>query len=354
MRRLLLPLSWLYGLGVWIRNTLYNIGLLPSIGFDVPVIVIGNLHAGGTGKSPLIAYTASLLSSSHKPVILSRGYGRRTRGFRPVTQSDKPEQCGDEPLMLFNMLPHVPVFVCESRVEGIRTIKAQFPYLSPFLLDDAFQHRRLKPGFSVVLCPFTTPWFTDSLLPAGNLREGVSGLNRADLVVVTKCPADLSCADADRFAAKLTGQKVLTVLFSTIRYTELLTGLFDGRITQDELNGKSVLVFSGIADPAPLHHHLEHVSGRIQSIVFPDHHAYAVADLLRIRRAFEQIQANQPAACIVTTRKDAVRLRGSEARQHLGDLPVYIMDMETAFLFDGDKQYSTSLHDYLGRTDSRS
>ncbi|MFM9008355.1 MAG: tetraacyldisaccharide 4'-kinase, partial [Bacteroidota bacterium] len=218
MRRLLIPLSWLYGLALCLRNSLYDLGFLTSVSVDVPVIVIGNLHVGGTGKSPLIAYTASLLKSSWSPAILSRGYGRSTRGFHQVFENDRPSISGDEPLMLRQMLPNTQVFVCENRVEGIRSIRSLNPSRVPLLLDDAFQHRRLKAGLNVLLCPFNTPWHTDYLLPAGRLREGLSGLKRANLIVVTKTPADLSLEASLPYIDAIRCGRDIPVLFSTIRY----------------------------------------------------------------------------------------------------------------------------------------
>lgn len=346
MRRLLIPFSWLYGLALWLRNTLYDLGIFKSESFDVPVIVIGNLHAGGTGKSPLIAYTSTLLGQAWNPAVLSRGYGRSTRGFREVTETDKPALSGDEPLMLRQMLPNSQVFVCENRVEGIRTIRSQRPNRLPLLLDDAFQHRRLKAGLNVLLCPFESPWNTDHLLPAGHLREGISGLKRADLIVVTKSPPNLSQEASLRYSDTIRCSRDIPVLFSSIQYREQLTGLTKGVMSASELLKHHVLVFSGIADPLPLHRHIGSTCLKMESLVFPDHHPFSVADLIRIRRAF---QSMSDPAVLLTTRKDAVRLMNPEAHQHLGDLPVYIIDMEMVFLFDGASQYAARLYGYLDR-----
>lgn len=346
MRRLLIPFSWLYGLAIWLRNALYDLGIFKSESFDAPVIVIGNLHVGGTGKSPLIAYTASLLEPSWSPAVLSRGFGRNTRGFREVTVNDKPALSGDEPLMLKQMLPNAQVFVCENRVEGISTIRSQSPDRMPLLLDDAFQHRRLKAGLNILLCPFDSPWNTDHLLPAGRLREGVSGLKRADLIVVTKSPVDLTREDSLHYADVIRCGRDIPVLFSSIQYRDELSGLIGGVKSTSALSKQHVLVFSGIADPAPLHRHLVSLCTSMESIVFPDHHPYAVADLIRIRRTFQSMP--EP-AILLTTRKDAVRLTSREAQQHLGDLPVFIIDMETAFLFDGAVHYATLINGYLDR-----
>jgi len=345
MRYLLLPFSWLYGLIVRVRNLFFDIGWLKSAAFPVPVVVVGNLSAGGTGKSPFVLQLALQLKERFQVGILSRGYGRSTRGFLLVDDQSTAAQVGDEPLQYRRSFPELMVAVCEKRAVGIREMLSRKPDLQMVLLDDAFQHRWVRPSVSILLTDYSRPFYADHLLPAGSLREPVSGAERADVIIMTKCPEDLSAAQRVELTAKLRRYERQKILFSYIRYRELIHRMTGERSDFSSLKGERVLLVCGIAHPEPLRAFLLRCGAHVDAFVFPDHHAFTAGDGVAIRHRFRQSGAVR----LITTRKDAMRMEAAELRQHLDPLPIYIAEIYPAY-FPGQEAPPDIVLGILGMT----
>ena len=346
MRRLLLPFSWLYGGIIRLRNAAFDAGVLKSTGFEFPVIVVGNLSVGGTGKSPLVMFLAGELSKKYKVAILSRGYGRLTKGYLLLDKSSTARQGGDEPLQYVQALENVRVAVCEDRVEGIRRLKNDFPDIDVVLLDDAFQHRQVKGGLNILLTDFSRPFFRDAMLPAGDLREPVAGKKRAGIIVVTKCPADISPADQTSWREKIKPDHKQSLVFSYIRYREPLP-LFEGAKNVAPDRNAAVMMVCGIARPEPLQQHLESIFASVIAKIFPDHYDFSVADVLRLKQEFLKLQQKDPQAVLITTRKDAMRLQQAELKMHLEDLPFFVIDIAPGFIGQQEELFLSKINSFL-------
>ncbi len=336
MRKLLWPFSFLYGLAVAVRNLAFSGGWLKQVSFPVPVIVVGNLSSGGTGKSPLVMWMASFLSREYTVSILSRGYGRSTKGFRWVTAGDTSRQAGDEPLQYATMQEQVKVAVCESRVEGIRRLMEENPAPEVILLDDAFQHRYVKPGFSILLSEYAKPYYSDALLPSGNLREPAGEAARADVILITKCPPALSAEERESIIRKIKPRSHQSVYFSYIHYRDPLFSPFSSPVFWQDLSGSRVLLLCGIANPHPLVEFIGGISGEVLPSVFADHHPYSVGDIIKLKADFNSFaKASPQKAFVITTRKDYMRLLNPELQHLLVDLPLLVVDIEPRFFETG-------------------
>jgi tetraacyldisaccharide 4'-kinase len=324
LRLLLFPFSIIYDLITRIRNHLYNIGHKSSFRFDVPVISIGNLNAGGSGKTPMTEYILHLLSTNHKLATLSRGYKRRSKGFRIANTDDNASTIGDEPYQMFLKFGNnVVVAVGEDRVYAIPNILQEHEDIEAILLDDAFQHRAVDPSFSILLTEYNRPFTRDYVLPAGNLREARKGASRADVIVVTKCPAQK--VDTNSLAndiRKYAGNK--PVFFTTLRYRDLIPFGDLGAPS-----GKIILV-TGIANPDPLYDHLKQHFEILKHFRYADHHAFTESDVNEVHYEAQQISD----ACIVTTEKDMARLRSTRSvTKH----PWFYVPVEVEFLENGSE-----------------
>lgn len=336
----LLPASWLYGLGVRTRNLLFDKGLLESHSFDIPVISVGNIAVGGSGKTPHVEYLIRLLQPHCRVAVLSRGYKRATKGFVLANSSSTARDIGDEPRQMKSKFANVVVAVDEDRNHGIGQLLTSPATrdIGVVLLDDAYQHRYVKPGLSILLTDYHRLITDDLLLPAGRLREPASGKRRADIIMVTKCPDGLTQADMRRVTLALKPESHQALFFSSIAY-ESLQPLFCGHdLPLAELPAdEHVLLVSGIANPKPLLTEIGRHTRHVHHLGYADHHQFTTADITDIQSAFDALP--QP-RCIITTEKDAVRLAGTkrlseEARHHLYQLPirVRILDDKQA-LFD--------------------
>ncbi len=324
LRKILFPFSVVYDLVTHIRNLCYDRGIFASTRFDVPVICVGNLNVGGTGKSPMVEYLLNLLVGSDKVAVLSRGYGRKTKGFRMVKANDLAIHAGDEPLQIKKKFPNVHVAVCEDRVKGINALKE---LVSPELivLDDAFQHRRVVPSFSILLTAYGDLYVDDLVLPAGNLRESRKGASRANVVVVTKTPVNISVEDKENITQKLHLDDGQHLFFSSILYGEYLLGQKEERGV-DELAGQKVLLVTGIAKPAPLVSYLREKGLLVEHVAYKDHHSFSLTDVASIgSRAKERI--------VITTEKDHVRLAPLMKDAELYYLPIVHHFEERAEVF---------------------
>jgi tetraacyldisaccharide 4'-kinase len=295
-----LPLSWIYGSVMFGRNLLYNWGIFGTYLIPKKSICVGNLSVGGTGKTPHVAYLAELLKDNHKISILSRGYGRSTKGYLLASKDSTAKEIGDEPrLYTRRFFPQVQVIVCEKRALGVKKIQSTFPQNEVILLDDAFQHRAVKAGKNLLLTDYHRLFTEDYVLPAGNLREWKQGVKRADWVIVTKSPEDLS-PESKRQIAKKIRINPDNLFFSSLRYGALLPF---GKKPEHEL--KNLLVVTGIANPSPLIEWLKK-KYTLEIVSFSDHHNFTKAEIKEIHQKFDTFAQDRKA--IVTTEKDFMRL----------------------------------------------
>lgn len=324
LRKILFPFSALYHVITAIRNLLYDLNWKKSTGFSIPVIVVGNLSVGGTGKSPMVEYLIRLLKDRTNLATLSRGYKRKSEGFVLADADATPEKIGDEPFQFHRKFPDVKVAVDANRVNGINQLLQSSDPPDAIILDDAFQHRRVKPGFAILLTPFHDLYCDDFLLPTGNLRESRRGAKRADIIVVTKCPDFVSDEKKSEITRRLKPKPDQSVFFSRVAYDEKVYGENSERNLAEIKNLPKVLV-AGIAKPQPFFDHLKNSSDNI--LEFPDHHDFTTSDLEKIREASE-------GKIVVTTEKDYVRLKAKWTGDNLYYLPIKSQFLENAAAFD--------------------
>lgn len=335
LRIILFPFSVLFDLITRIRNHLYNLGLKPSTGFDVPTICVGNLSVGGTGKTPMVEYLFKK-AGERKVAILSRGYGRKTRGIRIAGEQDTALTLGDEPFQFYRKFKTAVIAVGEDRVLAIPEIMQHHPDVTMIILDDAFQHRRIKPSFSVLLTDYSRPFYHDMLLPAGRLREARSGAARADVIVVTKCPHDLSDDDMMEIKQKIQPYTSCPVFFAGIEYGQPVS--FGGH--QEEVQ-KQVILVTGIAHAGVLRQYVEDNYTLIDHIAFGDHHHYTEADMARLN---EMVGEN---TSILTTEKDMVKMIDPRFSSVMASLPLFYIPIQTVFIKNGeefDALVQTAIH----------
>lgn len=332
---MLLPLSKIYGFAVGVRNLMFKWHILKQREFPVPVVVVGNISAGGTGKTPHTEYVIDLLRYKYHIGMLSRGYKRKTKGFVLATSRSTPLDIGDEPYQIYQKFGRdISVAVCEDRCTGIEELLRLDPRINLIVLDDAFQHRYVKPTVSIVLTEFNNPVFFDKLLPLGRLREPAKAIYRADMVVVTKCPTQLKAIEYRIFKNNLKLFPYQKLFFSRFNYTSLRPLFPDIRKDAPHMSwlgpDDTVLVLSGIANPKPLVRYLRGFKASIKVKVFPDHHNFNRKDLDAITKRFNELEGKQK--IIVTTEKDAVRLINNPYFPH--QLKPYIFYQPVDVTFD--------------------
>ena len=329
----LTPLSYLYGAGVYARNKLFDWKALKSESFDIPVISIGNIAVGGTGKTPHTEYIINLLSNSYRIGVVSRGYKRQTSGFVLASQHSSPADIGDEPYQIYQKFRNdIQVAVCEKRVNGIKQLLIEHPEINLILLDDAFQHRYVKPSLSIVLTEYNRPFYNDRLLPLGRLRESVQSVrNRADFVIVTKCPDSITPLDLLLFKKNLDLFPYQKLFFSKFNYSSLAPVFPDASRyipVLDVLTGKdTILTITGIANPLPLIKFLKSFDAVVKIMQYPDHHVFSRDDICDIEKTFSALHGRYK--FIMTTEKDAVRIANNpyfptEVKQHIFYQPVNV------------------------------
>ena len=354
VNRWLFPLSWLYGLAVGIRNALFEMGILKSRAFDVPVISVGNITVGGTGKTPHVEYLIRLLQDRWQVAVLSRGYKRKTRGFLVADDSTTARDIGDEPFQMKKKYPKATIAVDKKRVHGIETLTARDKKLDVVLLDDAFQHRYVKPGINILLVDYHRLIIYDKLLPAGRMREPLTGKNRADIVIVTKCPQDLKPMEYRVITKAMDLFPYQQLFFTTLTYGELQPVFNNQREnmelkTMKDLKSMSVLLLSGIASPRQIIEDLTPQVACLHPLTFADHHNFRPKDVALINDTFESLPSPK---CIVTTEKDAARivtLKGlsDEVKQNIYTLPVHIK-----FMLEQEDKFNENIIGYV-RKNSR-
>lgn len=324
LRRLLYPLGLLYGGITSIRNFLFDTNILKSTQFDIPVIAIGNLNVGGTGKTPQVEYLARLLSPYYKVAILSRGYKRSSKGFILADANSTAAMLGDEPFQYHRKFPQVSVVVDANRTEGIQNILKLRPETDVILLDDAYQHRKVKAGLYILLTSYSDLFADDLMLPAGNLREGKSGANRAAMVIVTKCPSDLTEDQQYKVKSKLALAKNQQLFFSKIEYDQFVFSESKS-ISVEEVKSNDKTLLAGIAKPKYFFDFLKKTSDTL--LEFSDHHNFTSTEIDLIKN---KAQDN----LVITTEKDYVRLYDSVVSDNLYYLPIKSQFLKDKELFD--------------------
>ncbi len=320
LRYFLFPISLVYGLIILIRNKFYDWGIFKSTKFDLPIICIGNLAVGGSGKTPTTEYIVRLLKDK-KIAILSRGYGRKTKGFILANDQATAETIGDEPLQYYKKFKNVTVAVCEDRVYGIKQLEANHDVV---LLDDAYQHRAVKAGFYILLFEFAKILKWQFLLPVGNLREPLSNYNRTNAVLITKSPQPVNIVDQIEIRKKIDLELDQRISFSSIKYGDFVH-LFSGEVKLD-VSKYEIFLLTGIANPTPLFNYLSSFSSEVYQFEYPDHHVFSNKNIEDLINAFRA--SNKKEKIIITTEKDSQRLLGDNLRDLLLNLPIYYVPIE--------------------------
>lgn len=320
--------------------------MLRAASFEVPVISVGNMSVGGTGKSPHIEYLIQMLQYTYQIGTLSRGYGRSSHGFLIADQAATAATLGDEPMLFHVKYPGVLVAVAEERIIGIPRMVAAHPALDVILLDDAYQHRRIRPGLSILLTEYDNPFWRDHLLPLGWLREDKAHYHRADIIIVTKCPASIPQGDRLRIMAGIAPYPYQHVYFSRIGYGPLYP-LFRTEQPQPpaDLARSTALLVTGIASHEKLAEYLERQGARLYMSTFKDHHAYDVYDLERIRDTYHNIEGDNK--MIITTEKDAVRLWPFRSWFLENNIPIFVQPIRVAFLDDDGPRFDADIVKYI-------
>jgi tetraacyldisaccharide 4'-kinase len=311
-----------------IRNLLFDLHVLPSRSFNKPVISVGNLTYGGTGKTPHIEYLIRLLTPKMFAATLSRGYGRESNGFILASKRSNVKYIGDEPLQFLKKFEGIKVAVDEKRSRGIQTLLEKYPDLHVILLDDAFQHRYVKPGLSILLTDYHRPYTEDMILPSGTLREFSAGASRADIIIVTKTPKIFSPITRRRIIEDMKPKPRQRVYFSYIKYTDPVP-VFDTPDLVFPAKATNILLFTGIANDYPLREHLERMCSELVVMKFADHHPYTLKNVEEIIRKFTDLPTQRK--IIVTTEKDVMRLKTPELSTYLKNLPLFCVPMEIDF-----------------------
>lgn len=324
LRLLLLPFSVLYGAIVFVRNWLFDKGYLKSTSYDFPVICVGNLSVGGTGKSPMIEYLIRLLKDDYKVATLSRGYKRKTKGFLLANENTTATDIGDEPLQFYHKFKNdIQVAVEAERIVGIEALRTLENTPEVILLDDAFQHRKVTAGFHILLTPFYDLYANDFMLPAGNLREPISGAKRADVIIVTKCPKEVSAEKRTAIIKKLRPKAHQAVFFTTIAYSEMIQNEEEEIVLTDWKDAEFVLI-TGIANPKPLLQHLNDQQLQYVHLKYADHYHFSESDI----KTIQQKAGNKR---ILTTEKDFMRLQGRLENLYYLPIQVQFLVDEAAF-----------------------
>ncbi len=330
-RKILLPFVPIYYLVTWLRNKMYDLGIKKSKSYDFSVIAVGNLSVGGTGKSPMVEYLIRLCKDKIELATLSRGYKRETKGFQLVNSHSTVSDVGDEPLQFKTKFTDVTVAVDADRRNGISKLRSHLPRPELIILDDAYQHRKVKAGFYILLTAYYDLYCNDIVLPTGNLREPRKGSNRADIIVVTKCPEDISKEERTIITKQLNLLPHQSLFFASIEYRKEVTGRI-GAKTIDQFIGKSVTLVTGIANPQPLVDYYNSLGLNFDHISFPDHHNFSVEELEELKKKEH----------IITTEKDYMRLLSHFSE----DASLWYQPIVMNFITAGDS-FDNQIFDYI-------
>ncbi len=349
-RILLYPVSVVYGLITGIKNFLYNTGILPSVEFRIPVICVGNITVGGTGKTPHTEYLVDLLRKEFRVAVLSRGYKRETGGFRIAEPGSAVADTGDEPKQISSKYPDVLVAVDRNRVNGVRRIMEIQPDTEVIILDDGFQHRRITPGFSILLSDFERLIIRDHMLPYGNLRESIKNMRRADIILITKSPPDLSPIQRRLIVKEIDKAPYQNLYFTSIKYDTPLPLFGKGeasvfRPDVSNMSGTGIVLVTGIANPGPLKEYLKNTAGELIHLDYPDHYRFREKDLETICNAFNRLRSK--VRYVITTEKDSVRLREFTNIAEPVKSAMYHIPVKIYFLNDDSNEFDNLIIEYV-------
>ena len=342
MRILLLPISLIYHIVLSIRNKLYDWHILKSLRFEYPIIGVGNLNLGGTGKTPTVEYLIRLLHENYRVATLSRGYGRKTRGFQRADNQSTYETVGDEPLQYFHKFSNVQIAVDEDRIEGVEKLIIGKNTPDVILLDDAFQHRKIKAGFNILLTEYQRLYCDDFLFPAGTLRDVKSSAKRAHIIVVSKSPTTMKEEEKKHIISKLKPNEEQKVFFSYLTYDDLQPLNEEAKRRSVE-NADGVVAFCGIANPKPFVDELKKRYKTVDFLSFADHHPYTENDIKAILQHFENLDGKKK--IILTTEKVAARLTNSPYLCQFETAPLY--DLPVSVRFHEEEKFNETILNYV-------
>ena len=348
----LLPLSWLYGLGVRLRNWMFNIGLKKSRSFDIPVISVGNITVGGSGKTPHVEYLINLLHEKFRVAVLSRGYKRKSHGYLLAGKDTTMPEIGDEPFQMKSKYSDIYVAVDKDRCHGIDRLTTDDATkdVDAILLDDAYQHRYVKPGINILLIDYHRLIIYDKLLPAGRMREPKEGTSRADIVIITKCPKDLKPMEFRVLKRALNLYPYQDLYFTTLRYNALKALFSDERLSLNALpKNVNIMLLTGIASPEQMMVDLQTVSKRITPLTFGDHHLFTAEDVEQINSTFAAMHKPK---VIITTEKDATRLENLDGLSEETKSNIYALPIRIQFMLGGEEEFNNKIISYV-RKNSR-
>ncbi|MGI8951895.1 MAG: tetraacyldisaccharide 4'-kinase [Chitinophagaceae bacterium] len=340
-RILLLPVALLYGLIIIIRNWLYNKNIFKSAEFNFPLICVGNLAAGGTGKSPMVEYLIESLHKKFKVAIVSRGYKRKTSGYALANEITTALDIGDEPMQFHIKFPEVPVAVGEERLVAIPQLLHDKPDTEVIILDDAFQHREIKAGLNILLTEYNDLFTRDFFLPTGDLRDQHSSYKRAQIIIITKCPPDISVEEKNKTIKEIALLNSQQIFFTCIEYGTPyhIFHLEPRSITEHD----EILLVCGIANPKPLKNFLQEEAATYYQQTYSDHYVFSIDDLKEINMRLDQISAKNK--FIITTEKDAVRLL--KFSEQLQNIPLYVLPIRHKFLFGEGEKFNETVVEFV-------
>ena len=346
----LYPVSLLYGLITGFRNFLYNSGILKGAVFPIPVICVGNITVGGTGKTPHTEYLVELLGRNFNVATLSRGYKRETCDFRIASPSSTVSEIGDEPLQISRKFPNALVTVDRKRVHGVRTILEVAPEIDVIILDDGYQHRSITPGFSILLSDFERPFMRDHMLPYGNLREDESNMMRADIILITKCPKNLNPIQRRLIVKEIGKAPYQNLYFTSFSYKAPLPVYVSNEkdtphIDLTKCSACGIVLLTGIANPKPLKEYLQKFFGEIIELSYPDHYSYKEKDLIDIAAAYSDLRS--ASKFVMTTEKDAVRLREFTAIEEPVRSAMFYVPVGIYFLNEDKEKFDNLIIEYV-------
>jgi len=343
---ILYPFSIIYGSLLNLRNKLYDWNIFKSTHFDFPIISVGNLSLGGTGKTPHTEYLIRLLQKDFKIATLSRGYKRKTTGFYLANKNTSVTDIGDEPLQYNIKFKDINVAVDEKRVHGVQQIKKEAPETNLIILDDAYQHRAITPGLNILITEYQKLYSNDTVIPAGRLREWKKGSERADIIIVSKTEPDLSQKEKDKTINELKPNSRQNIFFSHIKYGEISAFTIAAKnSTHNHSQEDSVLALTGIAKPTPLLNYLKQKFSKINHIQFPDHHNYNQSDVDKIISAFNKLDGNNK--FIISTEKDIMRLSLPEILKKLQNIPIFYIPIEICFHGNDKMEFDNQIIEYV-------
>ena len=344
VRIFLYPIALLYGAIVWLRNRMYDTKFFTSIEFSVPVITVGNLSTGGTGKTPHVEYLIRLLQYRFQPATMSRGYKRHTQGFLLADAHTNALRIGDEPMQYHIKFPELVVSVAEERMIGIPALLQRRPDVDVIVLDDAYQHRSVKAGMNILITDYSRPFYKDHILPFGSLRESRTAYKRANIIIASKCPTDLSDAQAKEIEEHINPIASQQVFFTCIQYD----APFDF-VTNEAVNlkDKNIILVCGIARPEPLVEYLKQNAADVHTLTYPDHHYFVTDNLEEMKAAYNNWDvANK---IIVTTEKDAARLHLHMDKLRAWDITIAVLPIKVEVLFNKGEQLDNTIITYTER-----